>query len=105
NPIAQETGRRIYASLIKHKKIKPPTYYQHYKAKRGDSLIRIAKNNRTTVDALKRANGLRNSRIFAGRSYKIPRRGGVAMPAKLVLPARRTPGMSPELEPDTSVQS
>lgn len=105
NPIAQETGRRIYASLIKHKKIQPPTYFQHYKAKKGDSLNRIAKNNRTTVADLKRANGLRDSRIFAGRSYKIPRRGGVALPGKLVLPARRTPGMSPALEPDTSLQS
>ena len=57
------------------------------------------------VADLKRANGLRDSRIFAGRSYKIPRRGGVAVPTKLVLPARRVPGISPEFEPDTSVQS
>ncbi len=106
NPIAQETGRRIYASLLKHKKIKPPTYYQYYKAVRGDSLNRIAKKNRTSVDVLKRANGLKNSRIYAGRSYKIPRTGGVAVPTKLVLPARRLPGLaSPHSVPSAGMQS
>lgn len=105
NPIAQETGRRIYASLLKHNKINPPTYYVHYKAKRGDSLNRIASKNNTSVDALKRANGLRDSRIFAGRSYKIPRKGGIAAPTKLALPARRIPGMTAQPGESTSMQS
>lgn len=105
NPIAQETGRRIYASLLKHKKIKPPTYYEHYKAKRGDSLNRIAKKKKTSVDALKRANGLRDSRIFAGRSYKIPRKGGVVQPVKLALPARRTPSITKQPGESSSMQS
>jgi penicillin-insensitive murein endopeptidase len=91
NPIAQETGRRIYRALLKHKKIKPPTYYLKYKVKRGDSLIRIAKKHKTTVAALKKANRLRNNRIYANRTYKIPRKGGVVQPRKLVLPARRVP--------------
>lgn len=91
NPVAQETGRRIYKHLVKHEKIKPPTYYVHYKAKRGDSLIRIAKKHNSSVKALQQANHLRNTRIYAGRSYKIPRRGGVAEVAKLSLPARRIP--------------
>jgi len=91
NPIAQETGRRIYRALLKHKLIKPPTFYKKYKARRGDSLIRIAKKNKTDVKALRRANGLRSNRIFAGRTYKIPKKGGVVQPGKLVLPLRRVP--------------
>ncbi|MCP4448708.1 MAG: LysM peptidoglycan-binding domain-containing protein [Myxococcales bacterium] len=91
NPIAQETGRRVYKALLKHKKIKPPTYYKNYKVKRGDSLNRIAKKFKTDVKTLRKANRLRSNRIYAGRTYKIPRKGGVVQPAKLVLPARRVP--------------
>ena len=95
NPIAQETGRRVYRALLKHKKIKPPTYYLKYKAKRGDSLNRIAKKHKTTVAILKKTNKLRSNRIYAKRTYKIPKRGGVQQPPKLVLPARRIPAQSP----------
>lgn len=91
NPIAQETGRRVYRALLKHKKIKPPTYYLKYKVRRGDSLIRIARKHKTTVANLKKANRLRSNRIYANRVYKIPKRGGVMQPKKLVLPARRVP--------------
>lgn len=91
NPIAQETGRRVYRALLKHKKIKPATYYLKYKVKRGDSLIRIARKHKTTVAVLKKTNRLKNNRIYANRVYKIPKRGGVSQPKKLVLPARRVP--------------
>lgn len=91
NPIAQETGRRVYRALLKHKKIKPPTYYLKYKVRRGDSLIRIARKHKTSVAILRKVNRLRGNRIYANRVYKIPKRGGVVQPRKLVLPARRVP--------------
>ncbi len=91
NPIAQETGRRVYKALLKHNKIKPPTYFKKYKVKRGDSLNRIAKKFKTDVKTLRKANKLRSNRIYAGRTYKIPRKGGVVQPGKLVLPERRLP--------------
>ena len=92
NPVAQETGRRIYPALLKHKMLKPPTYYVQYKVKRGDTLIRIAKKFNTTVATLKKANRLRSSRIIANRVYKIPRRGGVVKITRPVqIPARRVP--------------
>lgn len=102
NPIAQETGRRVHAALLKHKKIKPPTYFLKYKAKRGDSLIRIARKHKTTVAILKKTNRLKNSRIYAKRTYKIPKRGGVSQPRKLVLPARRVPTTSAIAGPSSS---
>lgn len=91
NPIAQESGRRLYRLLLTHKFIKPPTYYIRYKCRRGDTLGRIARRFGTSVRALKRANRLRSSRIYAGRKYKIPRRGGVTRVAELNLPPRRIP--------------
>lgn len=105
NPIAQETGRRIYKALLKHKKIKPPTYYKSYKVKRGDSLNRIAKKFKTDVKTLKKANKLRTNRIFAGRTYKIPQKGGVVQPSKLVLPARRVPTSFPKPPTPSAVVS
>ena len=92
NPIAQETGRRLYATLIKHKKISPPTYFIKHKVRKGDTLGRLARIYKTNVRALKKANGLRSTLIITGRKYKIPRRGGVKpMPNPLTVPARRLP--------------
>ncbi len=96
NPVAQETGRRLYRAFLAHKLIKPPTYYIKYKVRRGDTLGKMAKKFNTSIKALKRANGLRSTRIFANRTYKIPRRGGVSAPRKLVLPQRRLPPFDPK---------
>lgn len=92
NPIAQETGRRLYRLLIAHNKIQPPVYYVHHKVKRGDTLNRMARKYGTSVSAIKRANGLRSTTIYAGRTYKIPRRGGVIpTTAAISIPPRRLP--------------
>jgi len=92
NPIAQETGRRIYRLLINKKLISRPTYYIKYRVKRGDTLIRIARRFKTTVRAIKRANRLRSNRIYTRRKYRIPRRGGVRQSNKpAVIPERRLP--------------
>ena len=95
NPVAQETGRRVYPLLIKHSLVSPPTYYVKHKARSGDTLGRIARQYGTSVTALKKANQLRSSRIYRGRTYKIPRRGGVSsVTEKLVIPARRLPPLT-----------
>ncbi len=92
NPIAQETGRRIYRLLLKNKLIRRPTYYIKYKVRRKDTLIRLAHRFKTTVRAIKRANRLRSSRIITNRKYRIPRRGGVRQSNKpVVIPERRLP--------------
>lgn len=43
-----------------------------YMVKSGDTLIRIARNHRTTVAAVKRANGLTSNRIIVGERLTIP---------------------------------
>jgi len=43
-----------------------------YQVRRGDSLWTIARRHGTTVEALRRANDLRSSRIMAGQRIRVP---------------------------------
>lgn len=43
-----------------------------YKVKQGDSLEKIAKNNKTTVAMIKEMNGLTKDRIVIGQTLKLP---------------------------------
>lgn len=43
-----------------------------YQVKAGDNLTRIARNHRTTVNAIREANGLRTDRILVGQKLKVP---------------------------------
>ncbi len=89
---AQEMGRRAYGPLLEAKLIKPPTYYVYHKVKRGQTLGHLARRYGTSVAAIKSANGLRSNIIRAGKSYRIPRRGGVRPTmAAVVVPPRHIP--------------
>ena len=46
--------------------------WQHYRIKPGDSLSRIARQHGVTIKAIRRVNGLKDSRIRAGRDLVIP---------------------------------
>lgn len=50
----------------------PPTGNGNYVVKQGDTLYSIAKKNNTTVDAIKRANGIINNIISVGQKLIIP---------------------------------
>ena len=43
-----------------------------YRVRRGDNLTLIARRHGTTISELRRANGLRGDRIYAGRTLKLP---------------------------------
>jgi len=91
NPVAQELGRRAYPILVAQDHLEPHTYFTRHRARKGDMLGRIANRYGTTVKAIQRANGLRSTRIRAGRIYLIPRKGKVGKPPKIVVPPRRLP--------------
>ncbi|MEZ4375776.1 MAG: penicillin-insensitive murein endopeptidase [Polyangiaceae bacterium] len=91
NPIAQEAARRLYPKLIASGKIHPPAQYVSYVAKKGDTLIKLAKRFNTTVKAIKQANGLRGTLIRAKVTYKIPKQSGVSLPPRPRIPERRVP--------------
>ena len=96
NPVAQETGRRLYDLLVKHRLITPPTAYAKYVAKKGDTLGAIARRFGTTAKAIQKRNGLKSSAIRAGTEYRIPHPGGVRPPAgPIVPPPRRLPPPEP----------
>jgi penicillin-insensitive murein endopeptidase len=91
SPIAQETARRAYPHLVKHKRMTPPTSVIQHKVKKGETLGMLARKYRTTVQAIQRANGLKSTKIQAKKVYRIPRSGAAPYPVKnpLVIPARR----------------
>lgn len=92
SPEAEETGRRCYPALVSSGKIKPATTFVSYKAKKGDTLLSLAKRFNTTVKAIKRVNGLRSNTILAKRSYKIPSTGHSVQQVRPVeVPPRRLP--------------
>ncbi|MCA9619955.1 MAG: penicillin-insensitive murein endopeptidase [Myxococcales bacterium] len=91
NPVAQEMGWRAYGALVSSGRIKPPTFYTSYKAQKGDILGRVAKRFNVSVADIQKANGLRSTKIVAGRVYRIPRKGQVNQPGRVVIPKRRLP--------------
>ena len=93
NPVAQETGRRLYPILVRSKAIHPPTYYVHHRARKGQTLSQLARRYGTTTRAIRRANRLRSTMIREGRVYKIPRTGGVHPHDRgpVAIPPRRLP--------------
>jgi LysM repeat protein len=93
NPIAEETARRCYPELVALGKIKLQPSFVSYKARKGDTLLGLAKRFGTTVKAIKRANALRSNTILAKRVYKIPSaaKHTISMGRSQTLPARRLP--------------
>jgi murein endopeptidase len=91
NPIAQETARRAWEPLVRLGFAKGTTGFTVHRAKKGETLGMLARKYGTTVRAIQTANGLRGTLIRARASYRIPRRGKLAAPQKVVIPARRLP--------------
>lgn len=91
NPIAEETARRCYKALVRHKKLPPMRYNIAHKVKRGETLSHLAKRYGTTVAVLMRANGLKRSVIRANKTYFIPRNGSAGPAAPQEVPPRRIP--------------
>jgi murein endopeptidase len=93
NPIAQETGRRAYQHLVAHGLVPPVQDYVRYKAKKGDTLGKLAKRFGTTVQAIKQANRLKKSLIREKQVYLIPVKNSrpSAPLARVTIPPRRLP--------------
>ncbi len=91
NPQAQQLGVRAYDALLAQDLIGPQFGYARYRAKGGETLAAMAKRYGTTDEIIARANGLRTTRLRAGRVYSIPNRGRVRRVAEVVVPRRRRP--------------
>jgi penicillin-insensitive murein endopeptidase len=93
NPIAQETARRCYPALVRHKIVTAPEQYVLHKAKKNETLAMIAKKYGSSVRAIREANGLHSNLIHEQASYRIPVSGGVRIlrTERVRVPARRPP--------------
>ncbi len=74
NPTAQETARRCYSRLAQLKLVRPLTRYISHRAKKGDTLSHLARRYGVKVRAIRRANGMRGTVLYARKTYRIPRR-------------------------------
>jgi penicillin-insensitive murein endopeptidase len=91
SPIAEELGRRAYASLARRGIVRPPTYYVKHMTKRGETLSHLALRYHVTIDAIRAANGLKSDALREGREYRIPHTGGVASVGPVLIAPRRLP--------------
>jgi len=89
NPRAQEHGRIVYPVLVEMGAAPPPMV--KHRVRRGETLGLLAQRYGTSVSAIRAANGLRSTRLRAGRSYTIPIRRVPPDEGPVVVPPRRLP--------------
>jgi penicillin-insensitive murein endopeptidase len=97
NRVAQEKGRIVHPVLVEPGVVGPPTV--KHVVRRGETLGHLASRYGASVSAIKAANGLRSTRLRAGRAYVVPVRRVRTDGAPLVVPPRRLPpGMATQAE-------
>jgi len=89
NPRAQERGRLVYPVLVETGAAPPPMV--KHRVRPGETLGGLARRYGTSASAIRAANGLRGTRLRAGRSYTIPIRRVPTDDGPVVVPARRVP--------------
>jgi penicillin-insensitive murein endopeptidase len=89
NARAQEHGRITYPVLVETGAAPPPNV--RHRCRSGETLGSIARRYGTSVRAIQAANGMRGTRLRAGRSYTIPIRRAPVDSGPVVIPPRRLP--------------
>jgi penicillin-insensitive murein endopeptidase len=97
SPVAQELGRRAQPLLVQLQLLDPPVRLVRHVVRPGETIGQIAARYDTTVQAIMRANGLRNERLRARRGYRVPVRGAFPSPQPLVIRHRLLPPDTPSL--------
>ena len=90
NARAQELGRRVQPLLS----LVPEMNLTTHRVRRGDTLGHIARRYGTSVNGLRKANGLRSNNLRVGRTLTIPLKGPCTkcpVPPPFVVPPRRLP--------------
>ncbi|HSO36915.1 MAG TPA: penicillin-insensitive murein endopeptidase [Labilithrix sp.] len=91
SPAAQELGRRAYRVLVARRLLAAPTLHITHVTKAGETLSHLALHYKVTPVAIKKANAMTSDVLRVNKPYKIPRAGGVPVPERVALPARRVP--------------
>ncbi len=95
NPVAQELGRRAHPFLVQQGVVPPPVYSISHVVRRGQTLGHLARRYGVSASAIRQVNGLRTTRLRAGRAYRIPMRAAAPPPAPVVIPQRLLPPDTP----------
>ena len=73
NPIAQESGRRLYPILKKRRMLRHPTLLLDHTVVAGESLSSLARRYKTSQRAIRRLNKLPSNDLETGRTYLVPK--------------------------------
>lgn len=95
NPVAQELGRRAHPVLVQLGLIEPPVYTLRHVVRSGQTLGHLASRYGVSVAAIMKANGLRTTRLRAGRAYRIAVRAPIPPSQPVVVPPRLLPPQTP----------
>ncbi|HEU4576643.1 MAG TPA: penicillin-insensitive murein endopeptidase [Polyangiaceae bacterium] len=91
SPVAEETARRCYRTLLAQHKLKPLRYNIRHTARKGDTLLSLARRYSVSVTAIMQANHLTEKVLHAGEVYQIPREGSAGPSEEERPPPRRVP--------------
>jgi penicillin-insensitive murein endopeptidase len=97
NPVAQELGRRVHPILVELKLVDPPVFTVRHVVRQGQTMGQLAARYGTSVRAIKTANGMSNTFLRAGRSYRIPVKAPAPPSTPVVVPYRLLPPSTPAL--------
>ena len=92
NPIAQESGRRLFSLLEKHEMFRQPIVFADHVVKRGETLRSIAKLYKTGRAAIRQFNKMSSDDVVVGKSYRVPYQGELEpLEGPFVAPPRKLP--------------
>ncbi len=92
NPIAQESGRRLYPLLKKRRLLRHPTLLLDHTVAAGETMKSVAKRYKTSQRAIRRLNKLPSNDLEPGRTYLVPKRVKLEQdPRPIEIPPRPLP--------------
>jgi penicillin-insensitive murein endopeptidase len=95
NPVAEDVGRRCYGALVAQHKLQAMPYTITHRAKKGETLLGIAKRYGVSRRAIMKANNLKDETLRVDKTYVIPRDLPVGPSEDQEAPSRRIPPSRP----------
>jgi penicillin-insensitive murein endopeptidase len=96
NPVAQESGRRLFPLLQRHRMLPDPGLLVTHSVAQGETLASLARLYKTSRRAIRRVNELASDDLVPGRTYLVPARVKLEPDtAPIIVPRRLLPPLAP----------